>query len=308
MFHMGGTEHLLATLMSGGQGFVNDGFNARAIVDIIEHHAIGWLMLVPSTVEPLVTELHARGVTPRSVRAVGCMADLVPAAEIEAITRAVNAPYLNSFGATETGMPPLSGHMLDIGTKPDLMSKRLSILTDLRLADDNGEPVRRGDIGEAWVRGPTVFSGYWNAPQANAQCFSDGWYRMGDLFRQSEAGYDFIGRSKYLIKSGGENIYPAEIERILLADARVSDAIVVRIPDDRWGEVPVAVIARHDERLDYAEVETMLSSGLARYKRPRHVLFVGLDDFPRNISGKILREAVEMMVVERLAAELAAKT
>ena len=299
MFHMGGTEHLLTTLMSGGQGFVIDGFDADAIVDILERHPIGWLMLVPSTIEPLVAVLKARGVTPHRVRAVGCMADLVPIAEIEAVTSAVGAPYLNSFGATETGMPPLSADLLDIGKMPTSLSKRLSVLTDLRLIDGDGCQVADGEVGEAWVRGPTLFSGYWNAPEANDACFQDGWYRMGDLFRQSDSGYDFVGRSKYLIKSGGENIYPAEIERLILADTRVADAIVVRAPDPRWGEVPVAVIARTDPGLDEAEVATMLHDKLARYKRPRDVLFVELDEFPRNTSGKILREAVEQIVIER---------
>lgn len=295
MFHMGGTEHLLATLMSGGHAIVVDGFDAGAIADALATYRIGWLLLVPATIEPLLAEIAARSLVPVGVKAVGCMADLVPAATIAAITTALDAPYLDTFGATETGMPPLSAGLVPVGTAPDRFPKRLSVLTELRLVA-GGEDVAAGDVGEAWVRGPTLFSGYWRDGGISGDCFVDGWFPMGDLFRREADGYMFVGRSKYLIKSGGENIYPAEIERVLLADARVADAIVVRRPDDRWGEVPVAVIARCDDALDADAVDALCRAQLAGYKRPREIRFVALDDFPRSASGKIIREAVEAMI------------
>jgi fatty-acyl-CoA synthase len=96
-----------------------------------------------------------------------------------------------------------------------------------------------------------------------------------------------------MIKSGGENIYPAEIERVLLADPRVRDAVVVRKADARWGEIPVAFVARVDETLDASEIETLCRRALAGYKRPREIHFVGFDDFPRSTTGKILRHEME---------------
>ncbi|NJC32893.1 fatty-acyl-CoA synthase [Sphingomonas jejuensis] len=302
MFHMGGTEHLLAVLMSGGHGFVVDGFDADAICDIVAAHPIGWLMLVPATIAPVVERLRARGIRPRRLRAVGCMADLVPGQELAAITRATDTPYLDSFGATETGMGPLSAGRVPVGMAPAALPKQLSPLAELRLVGPDGRDVPDGEVGEAWTRGPTLFSGYWNAPEATAASFAEGgWYRMGDLFRRGPDGYHFVGRSKYLIKSGGENIYPAEIERVLLDDARVIDAVAVRAADPRWGEVVAAVIARRDPSLDEAEVERLCRASLAGYKRPRIVLFVENDDLPRNVSGKIMREAVESLVVARTA-------
>ncbi|MEE4452773.1 AMP-binding protein [Novosphingobium resinovorum] len=296
MFHMGGTEHLLATLMCGGTGVIIDGFDADAIIDALEEFPVGWLMLVPATIEPLLERLEARQAQVRGVKAVGCMADLVPSATIAAITQALGAPYLNSFGATETGMPPLSADLIPVGTTPTHFPKRLSLLTDLRLLDAEGREVADGETGEACVRGPTLFSGYWNAVAANAESFAGGWFHMGDLFRRTESGFEFVGRSKYLIKSGGENIYPAEIERVLFADARVNDAIVVRRPDPQWGEVPVAVIARNDPSLDEDMVMRLCRNALAGYKRPRSVRFIAMDAFPRSASGKIIREAVEAMI------------
>ena len=198
-------------------------------------------------------------------------------------------------------MPPLSGDLIRPGEMPRSLAKKLSVLTELRLVGPDGRDVAQGETGEAWVRGPTLFSGYWNADEVNRDSFSGGWFHMGDLFRRTPAGYEFAGRSKYLIKSGGENIYPAEIERVILADPRVADAIVVRRPDPHWGEVPVAVVARCDDSLDEAGVIALCRASLAGYKRPKDVVFVPVERFPRSTSGKIIREEVETMVLDATA-------
>jgi fatty-acyl-CoA synthase len=296
MFHIGGTEHLISALMSGASGVVIDGFDADRIIDALEAQAIGWLLLVPATIGPLIERLKERRPTIKSVRAVGCMADLVPRTEIEEISRLLNAPFLNSFGATETGMPPLSGDLIWPGRDRGVLAKRLSALTELRLVGGDGADVATGEAGEAWVRGPTLFSGYWNNPEANAKDFAEGWFHMGDMFRKTDQGYEFAGRSKYLIKTGGENVYPAEIERVLLADPRIADAVVVRKPDARWGEVPVAVVARGAADLSEEDVMAICRSEIAGYKCPKAIVFVALADLPRNVSGKILREEIELMI------------
>ncbi len=296
MFHMGGTEHMFSTLLIGGTVTIMDGFDADRIIDTLEEFPIGWLMTIPATTELLLDRLRERRPVIKGVRVVGAMADMTPVAVIDEITRLLDAPYLNSFGATETGMPPLSGDLIKPGSMPRSLDKKLSVLTELRLVGADGQEVAPGETGEAWVKGPTLFSGYWNAEQVNRQDFSGGWFHMGDLFRRTSKGYEFAGRSKYLIKSGGENIYPAEIERVILADPRVADAIVVRRADPNWGEVPVAVIARSDASLDEEAVIALCRAGLAGYKRPKGVVFIPVQDFPRSTSGKIIREQVETMV------------
>jgi fatty-acyl-CoA synthase len=250
MFHMGSTDQVLGALMSGATVIVIDGFDAAAIVDAIGRYELGWMLLMPGSIEPVVALLRETGVQPRGIRACGAMADLVPVHLIAELSGLLGAPYLNSFGSTETGLPPASSSLLPPGVPPTSLSKRQSSLCDLRLVDPEGRDVPEGEPGEAAVRGPTVFSGYWNAPDTNARDFADGWFRMGDLFRRnSDDSYDFVDRAKYMIKSGGENIYPAEIERVLLADARVADAVVVRRLDPVWGEVPVAFVAPTDPAL-----------------------------------------------------------
>jgi fatty-acyl-CoA synthase len=144
------------------------------------------------------------------------------------------------------------------------------------------------------MRGPTLFSGYWRADAVNAEVFRDGWFHMGDVFvRHPDGSLDFVDRRKYLIKSGGENIYPAEIERVLLADPRVAEAAVVRRPDPTWGEVPVAFVARSEPSLTAQDLIDACTARLARYKKPKDVVFIDVADFPRSATGKVQRHLLE---------------
>jgi len=148
------------------------------------------------------------------------------------------------------------------------------------------------------VRGPTLFSGYWQAPEVNAREFRGGWFHMGDVFVERDDGrYDYVDRAKYLIKTGAENVYPAEIERALMSDRRVIEAVVVRRPDARWGEVPVALVACHEPRPSADELFTVCRAQLARYKQPKEIRFVDSPEaFPRSTSGKIQRQLLEQQV------------
>lgn len=297
MFHMGSTDQVLATLMFGGIVHIVDGFQAEPMINIMEEYPLGWVLLMPGSIEPVVEIFEKTGRRPKSIRAIGAMADLVPKSLIRKLSSLSNAPYLNSFGSTETGLPPGSAMLFPPGTVPDSLAKRQSSLCDLRLVDPDGNDVPDGEPGEAAVRGPTIFSGYWNAPEVNAKDFKDGWFRMGDLFRRVPGGgFEFVDRAKYMIKSGGENIYPAEIERVLLADPRVREAVVVRKKDDHWGEVPAAFIARTDETLDEDAVEALCRQSLAGYKRPKAVRFIDYEDFPRSTTGKVLRHEIEELI------------
>ena len=294
MFHMASADHLLAALMSGGPVIVVDGMQPGAIAEAAARFPLGWLVLMPGAIAPMIAELTARPIRPAGIRAIGAMADLVPGHELAEITRLLAAPYLNSFGATETGLPPASAALIPPGTVPRSLAKRQSALCDLRLLDPDGAEVPDGATGEMAIRGPTVFNGYWDAAETNRRDFADGYFRMGDLFRRNPDGtYDFIDRAKYMIKSGGENIYPAEIERVLLADPRVAEAVVVRQRDPRWGEIPCAFVVRRDPALTEADIEALCRASLAGYKRPRAVRFVPMEALPRSTTGKIQRHALE---------------
>jgi acyl-CoA synthetase (AMP-forming)/AMP-acid ligase II len=299
-FHMAGTEPALAALIVGGKVIVVDGFKPDEIAFYVGRARLGHLILMPGMVEPLIGELEKRSVRPLGVTVCGAMADLVPAHQIAQITTLLGAPYLNSFGATETGMPPASGNLIPVGEVPARLSKRQNAFCEIRLVDADDRDVPDGTAGELAFRGPTLFSGYWNAADTNVNDFRGGWFHMGDMFvRNPDGSLDFIDRRKYMIKSGGENIYPAEIERVLLADPRVADAIVVRRPDSKWGEVPVAVVARNDEGLASADLLARCRAELAGYKQPKEVVFVTLADLPRSTTGKIQRHEVEAWLRQR---------
>jgi fatty-acyl-CoA synthase len=294
LYHMGAVDNALGALMSGGKVIVVPGFDAAHLAAIVAAEELGWLLLMPGMVGRFADELARRGVVARGVKVCGVMADLVPPAEIAAVTTLLAAPYANTFGATETGCPPCSSSLIPIGVAPTRLSKRQSPFCEVRLVDAEDREVEDGAPGELTMRGPTLFSGYWCAPEVNAHEFRGGWFHMGDVFvRNPDGTLDFVDRVKYLIKSGGENIYPAEIERVLLADARVADACVVRARDPRWGEVPVAFVARRDGALTEADVVALCRARLAGYKQPRRICFLDAEAFPRSASGKIQRHELE---------------
>ena len=163
------------------------------------------------------------------------------------------------------------------------------LFTDVALVDDENRPVARGERGEIVVRGPNVMRGYWNRPDATAEVLVDGWFHTGDVGVQDEDGYFYVvDRKKDMIISGGENVYPAEVEDCLYSHPDVAEAAVIGVPDQRWGETVRAVVvlkpgatASEQDLLDHTQ------GRLARYKQPRSVVFV--DQLPRNPAGKVLK-------------------
>jgi fatty-acyl-CoA synthase len=294
LYHMGGADYSLGTLMSGGKVIVVDGFDREQLARVVATEQLGWLILMPGMVSAFASELEARSVVPKGVRLCGVMADLVPRAEIARITSLLRAPYANTFGATETGCPPCSSNLIPVGVAPERLSKELSRFCEIRLVDEHDRDVPDGSRGELCLRGPTLFSGYFRAPEVNEHEFRGGYYHMGDVFvRNADRMLDFVDRVKYLIKSGGENVYPAEIERVLLSDPRVLEAAVVRAPDPKWGEVPVVYLTRSDPNLGEEELKRLCRATLAGYKQPKAFHFIALEDFPRSASGKIQRHELE---------------
>ena len=161
---------------------------------------------------------------------------------------------------------------------------------ETRIADEDGNEVPVGEIGEIEIRGPIVMAGYWNRPEATAETIRpDGWLRTGDAGYQNADGYFFVhDRVKDMIVSGGENVYPAEVENAILGCPGVADAAVIGVPDDRWGEaVKAIVVAAPGQRPDPADIIAWARERIAGYKAPKSVDFV--DALPRNPSGKVLR-------------------
>jgi fatty-acyl-CoA synthase len=148
-------------------------------------------------------------------------------------------------------------------------------------------------VGEIWLRGPNVFSGYWNRPEASSESFVNGWFRTGDLATRDEEGFTYIvGRVKEMFKSGGLNVYPAEVEAVLREHPAVKEVCVIGVPDPKWGEVGRAVVALHPgSTVSAEELMAWCEGRLARYKIPKSVVFTAA--LPRNTLGKVIRPEVK---------------
>ena len=167
-------------------------------------------------------------------------------------------------------------------------------LAEVRLFDDYNRPVGQGQVGEIVMKGPMVFKGYWNLPEDNAQTFREGWHHTGDLGRFDEDGFLwYAGRKaeKELIKPGGENVYPREVEEALYTRTEVEDCAVVGVPDREWGERVVAyVVPRKDQRIDRADMDSFLRTQLSSFKIPKEHLIV--QELPKSPQGKILKKTI----------------
>jgi acyl-CoA synthetase (AMP-forming)/AMP-acid ligase II len=293
IFHTGGVDGLLVSGVIGGKCTIIDGMQPERIALTVLTELVNWLFLPPGGIRHVIDAVRQAG-QPRGVRLVGSMADLVPPALIAETTTVFGAPYFNSFGSTEAGIYPCATSFVPPGVVPASLSKRQSAFCDVLLIDEDEHEVLAGEPGEMLLRCPMLFSGYLASGYAPESDFTGGWFRTGDVMVRNDDGtLDFVERRKYMIKSGGENIYPAEIERLLAAHPAVAEVAVVRKADSRWGEVPVACVAVSDPSVGEDALRAFLDGRLARYKMPRQFIFLRVGDFRRNITGKIIRSALE---------------
>jgi len=190
------------------------------------------------------------------------------------------------YGMTETSPSVLVLDRRDSARK--IGSAGLPVLhTEVRIVDEQGQDVPQGEMGELWVKGPNVTPGYWNRPDANQTSFTDGWLHTGDAARKDDEGYYYIvDRTKDMYISGGENVYPAEVESVLYQIPQLAEAAIIGVPDERWGEVGKAiVVVKPGQILTADQVLAHCAENLARFKLPRTVQFI--DALPRNATGKV---------------------
>lgn len=299
MFHMAGMELLMGVMINGGTFYTVDSFQLERILECQREANANYLAITPSTLESFFEYAEKNEWDPDEygVEIMGAMADLYNPKKLQRITKLFEADFLNSYGSTEAGLGPGTGNVIPAGSKPskEELAKKESPLYEVKLVDEAWNEVDQGETGEAAVRGPALLSGYINDPDANRSEFKEGWFRTGDLFRRDEEGLlHYADRRKYLIKSGGENIYPAEIERNLVDHPDITESCVVRIPDEKWGEVPMAYISTTDGTdLTSEDVLNFLSDRIARYKLPHYIDFLNEDEYPRGTSGEISRTELE---------------
>jgi acyl-CoA synthetase (AMP-forming)/AMP-acid ligase II len=199
-----------------------------------------------------------------------------------------NAGIYDCFGQTEMNGGVTILDARDAIRKPGSVGLAVPNL-EIRLVDDDGQDVLPGEIGEGIYRGPTVMKSYYKNPTATAEAMRGGWFHSGDLLRQDEDGYYYVvDRKKDMLISGGENIYPAEIEEVLYQHPDILEAAVIGVPDPKWGEnVKAIVVPKKGRILTADQIIEHCVTHLASYKKPKSVNFV--DALPRSVAGKVLK-------------------
>ena len=293
MFHVGGLNiQTVPLLLGGGRVTIHRRFDAAAWLADVEALRPTLSVLVPATLQAVQRDPAWATTDLSSLRLIVTGSSAVPVPLIEAF-HARGVPVAQMYGSTETA--PIAVHQrADTAMRFVGSTGVAASLCELRIADGDDGEVAVGSPGEVLVRGDNIFSGYWRAPEATAASqLIDGdgrrWFRTGDIgYIDGDGQLVISDRKKDMIISGGENIYPAEIELALADCPGVVEAAVVGHPDERWGEVPIAVIvAGTDIATDEVAVRTWLAARLAAFKLPRTIVFV--DALPRNAMGKVLK-------------------
>ncbi len=288
LFHVGGLSFATLFVHMGATLLLPRAWEPGAILGLIAAERVNHFFAVPAMLRSLVDHPDFDAADLSSLRWILCGGAPVPADLIAALERR-GIPVQQTYGATETAGPATLVDLAHVATKAG--SAGLPYFhTDLRIVDRHGAELRAGEIGEVQVRAPHVFAGYWRNPQATGAAFAGDWLKTGDLGRRDEDGYLYIvDRAKDVIISGGENIYPAEIEAVLREHPAISEIAVIGMPDPEWGEVPCAVVvAKANAALTLKDLRDHCGGRIARYKQPRR-LELRTAALPRNASGKVLK-------------------
>jgi long-chain acyl-CoA synthetase len=295
MAHGAGFAFIMASLYFGGTVEVLPRFDPQRVVEKLAREPFTGVFMVPThfqaifALEKAVLDAH-RG-RARALRAIMSNAAALPQAVKEKIVAYWGEGLLHeTYGSTEAGIVT--------NLRPaDQLVRRQSVgpafaLTHIRLLDDEGRDVARGEVGELHSRSPYLFNGYWNKPEETTACLRDGWVTAGDLARQDEDGYYYIvDRKKDMVVTGGFNVYPREIEEVLHAHPAVQEAAVIGRPDDYFGEALRAfVVFRSGVAASAGDLEAHCRAQLAGYKVPKE--FLPIDSLPRNSGGKVLKTAL----------------
>jgi fatty-acyl-CoA synthase len=286
MFHVGGLNiQTTPALQLGASVTIHARFAPEATLEAIACDRPSLLLLVPATIQALIEHPLWSKTDISSLRAVSTGSTQVPQKLVDAILMR-GIPVLQVYGSTETC--PIAVYTRLAGDWRRQGSTGLpGLACEAKIVDGEGFEVGPGTTGEVVVRGPNVFFEYWGDEAATRETLRDGWYHSGDIGTRDSDGHFFIhDRKKNVVISGGENIYPAEVERVLLEHPAIAEAAVVGRVDPRWQEVPIAfVVPRSGMQVDAEAIERFALGQLARYKVPREYRF--LDRLPRNAMGKV---------------------
>ena len=301
LFHVGGLNNQTTpALREGAPVILHPKFDADATFDAIERERVTLTVLVPAQLTAMMASPRWRTADLSSLRMITTGSTIVPQHVIRAVhDRGI--PLVQIYGSTETC--PIAAFLAPEDARRQAGSAgRAAPQCQIRIVDERDRDVARGVQGEILVRGPNVMLGYWRRPQESATALAGGWFHSGDIGHFDTEGWLWVdGRKNDMIISGGENIAPAEIENLLLECGEIAEAAVVGMPDARWGEMVVAVVApKVSGALSSERVLALLDGRIARYKQPKQVLLV--PELPKTALGKVRKEAVRQLVAAQAGA------
>ena len=301
MFHVGGLcIQTLPAWLAGASVILHARFDPALWLKEVETSRPTLSLLVPATLRAVIEHPAWDKTDLSALRGLMTGSSVVPRAYLEAFHQR-GVPVGQVYGTTETG--PVSivlrfhEAMTHVGStgQPQPNAK-------LKLLDEQGTPVAHGTVGEITIHADNLMSGYWNASAQTGVGLEDGWFRSGDLGMVDRDGrLTIVGRNKDMIISGGENIYPAEVENLMVTLPGVAECAVVGLPDARWGEVPVLSVVRTTDppgqQLQASDIQDHLSAQVARYKLPKKIVF--LDTLPKSALGKVLKPQLRELLLAR---------
>ncbi len=289
LFHSGGITPVVGHVIKGVCTVLMEAFDPVGALKLIEKYKISLLLGVTTIIKMLLQVPELESYNLDTLKTAILPGSPLPYQIIKQAHDRMGVLCQNLWGLTEMTGPGSHTTIEDVLEKPECAGKPY-FNVDLRIVDFMGKEVPAGEMGEIIVRGPNMMQGYWNLPAETAETIKDGWLYTGDMGRIDEKGYLYvIDRRKDMIVSGGENVYPAEIEKVIRKIPGVSDVSVIGIADDKWGETPKAYIEiQAGVTLTQEEIESFCRTELAGYKVPRHVEFI--EALPRNPTGKVLKK------------------
>jgi O-succinylbenzoate-CoA ligase len=286
LFHVGALTPITGNVYRGVTSIVMRAFDPTKVWELIQSERVTVALKVPAMLNFMLQTYDPAKYDLSSLRWIMSGAAPVPVTLIEAYAR-LGIEIHQVYGLTESCGPACLIGPDDALAKAGSTGKAF-FHTDVRVVDDQLQDIGPGEQGEVIIRGPHVMKEYWKRPEATAETIRDGWLHSGDVATVDKEGFVYIqDRIKDMVISGGENVYPAEIENVILGNPKVGEVAVIGQPSAKWGESAFAVVVRKDASLTEREVLDWCQGKLARFKQPRAVGFI--DVIPRNPSGKVLK-------------------
>ena len=296
LFHIGGSGWATAGQYNGCKSIVvREATDVAGLVKLIGQQRITHAFMVPALLAFTLMVPDIDKADFSSLKLIAYGASPISEQVLAASLKTFKCDFVQVYGLTETTgvvtMLSHEDHDVD-GPKKHLLRScgKPSMGIELKIVDETGKQLPAGEVGEIIIRSKQVMKGYWNMPEETAKTIRNGWFYTGDAGYTDKAGYVYIhDRVKDMIVSGGENVYPAEVENALMKHPAVADVAVIGIPDDRWGEVPLAIVVRKpDVAVTEDDIIAFGRTQLAGFKTPKNVAWA--DALPRNPSGKILKK------------------